>query len=164
MDSNEKNGGAGSGGGPATSHNDIKFIDGEFARAADRLQLLAFTDKQTAPNVRLIAAGEGGYVVAQGERHVLITTGRWGDGTIWPPHSVQQSSEIIVAATADGDILLQRGSYDDNNSQHIRLSEGWIWINSGTNGGLSLQSGTSRIELTPTSITIQAETVNINPH
>jgi len=180
MDSDEKKIGAGSGGGPA-AHNDVRFVDGSFARTADQVTLFAFPGKTDATenSLELKAGGQNGLVGVYGTAQVIIRTGRQSVDSGWEPPTPDESqipeelstgTGIVLYAPGQDPIRIRRGSHEE--VQEIGLDqEGNIYLSPGLHGNLYLNahlgsiyltSGDSTIAIEPTGITIKGTLVKIN--
>ncbi|HXA03575.1 MAG TPA: hypothetical protein VNY30_02005 [Bryobacteraceae bacterium] len=200
MDSDEKKPGAGSGGGggcpvgplpspaPAqnpANHNDIRFVDGTFARSADQVTLFAFPGKTDGrqSSLELTAGGPLGHVGVYGTLSVIIRTGRQSVESGWEPPTPDESqipedlsggNGIVLYAPGQDTIRIRRGSEGNVDcSQEIVLTQdGNIHVCPGMRGNLYLNAsmgniyltsgGGSSIELTPQGITIKGTLVQIN--
>jgi hypothetical protein len=203
MDSDEKKIGAGSGGGggcpvgplpspkpaqnPASpaNHNDIKFVDGTFARSADQVTLFAFPGKtdNRQSNLELSAGGPTGHVGVYGTWSVIVRTGQQAVESGWQPPTPDQSqipedlsqgNGIVLYAPGQDTIRIRRGSEGNvDYSQEIVLTQnGDIHVCPGMRGNLYLNAsmgniyltsgGDSSIEVTPQGITIKGTLVQIN--
>jgi len=181
MDSDEKRTGAGSGGGPA-SHNDVRFVDGSFARTADQVTLFAFPGETDASqnSLELKAGGQNGFVGVYGTAQVIIRTGRQSVDSGFEPPTPDQSqvpedlslgTGIVLYAPGQDPIRIRRGS-DDNVQEIVLTQDGNIYVSPGLNGNfylnachgsIHLNAGTdSSISIEPTGITIKAPLVQIN--
>jgi hypothetical protein len=159
MNSHNTKRGGGSGGvtKPAKSdgHDDKKLVNGTFERKAHSVELLTTPTEAHASRVRIVAAGDEGYIKVQGNKEVIVRTGAEGDATI--PMEVGLSGVTLFAP--DSALLqLQRGNFEDSGSQSIRMTAGRIVIDAGDTGVIVLQAGPdgnkSSISIKPTGIEI----------
>lgn len=199
MDSDEKKPGAGSGGGggcpvgplpspaPAqnpANHNDIRFVDGSFARTADQVTLFAFPGKTDSnkSSLELMAGGPQGHVGVYGTSSVIVRTGHQSVESGWEPPTPDESqipedlsyeAGVVLYAPGQDFIRIRRGSEGSLNSQEIAMTcDGHIYVSAGSQqgniflntmaGSINLTSGESSIEITPQGITIKGPLVKIN--
>lgn len=176
MDSNEKNLGAGWGGGGVAptkveTHDDVRIVHGDFGRTADCIQFLADTRDggTSSPSVALAAAGDNALIQLTAESTLLLETRQPGDPVGAITDKAIDTFDIFISATKGGGILIRRGLRDDPNMQAITMeSDQEMGISAGQNG-LVLQSGgsvsspaDSYILITPSSIELKAATITIN--
>ena len=159
MNSGKAKHGGGSGGitkpGRSDAHDDKKLINGTFERKAHAVELLATPTEGHPGAVRLIAAGDDGYIKLQGNKEVIVRTGAEGDASI--PMEVGLSG-VTVFAPDSALLQLQRGNFADSGSQSIRMTAGRIVMDAGDTGVIILQAGPdgnrSSIVIKPTGIEI----------
>jgi hypothetical protein len=151
----------GSGGGPAkVDHADVRFVDTSFERCAPEIMLMsAPTGTVDKSSISLIAADEGGEIVAQAKQSVIVIGGAMG--TYWPAN-LNDPGVKVITVDPEMTIHLGRKLQEDGSGQNIVLDpDGNIYIDAGI-GDIMLKSGESYIEITPDGITIKGTLVNIN--
>ncbi len=143
---------------PKNIHDDIKEVDGKFERDAHEITLFSKPGKDGTSGIALLAGGGGtGRIVVQADTSTIIRTG----GT-HIPEAVGRSGVTVFAPDA-AILQLQRGNFDDPNSQRVQMKpDGTIIVDAGQSGGILLSAGDSFISITPTAITIKAALVKIN--
>jgi hypothetical protein len=169
MDSDEKRICGGAGGGPVAPHDDQRFVNGSFERAAHHILMLTTPGEDRSSLVSVVAAGDGARVKVHAEKTVVVRTGD-AAGSNPIPDDVGLSG-VTVYAPGAAILQLQRGDFDQPECQTIKLdSDGSIFVNAGVSGNIYLGAGpvtadgqaSSFIYISPTGITIKGPLIQIN--
>jgi len=171
MNSEEKNAGAGSGGGPETVEHS-HYFDGTYSITANQVEVLsrpALPPAPPGPNmITILAAGLGvdGKVNVRGSQGVRVTAGP----PALPPTASDSVNGVEIVVSEAQNVTIQRGLIPGVD-QKIEMTPGAIKIDGGagtitiqslTEITLSVAGGMSSITLTPAGITIQGILVQIN--
>lgn len=172
MDSEHKNEGGGTGGGPEALDR-LNTLDGRFAVAATGVALLSRPAQPPAlpsPNVITLLAtdmtGMDGSVDVKGAKGVRITAGP----PMLPPMGSDSTNGVEIVTGELQNVTVQRGLLPGVD-QKIEMTPTGITVDAGTMPvtiqslteiTLSVAGGLSTITLTPAGVTIQGVLVQIN--